>query len=124
MQVNFDQLNTAFLEAMNDIGRYGHTLYGPLPRVRAAHRAPERVTSDEIADHAQAHFIDYLNRVPHDHFKTRKHQLAAVAFNAMMEFQFADLENEPCPYCGPNCFNGAAHNAFREDGSLYSERSK
>jgi hypothetical protein len=41
----------------------------------------------------------YLNHEPHDHFGTDKHQLAAVAFNAMMEFYFAGLGEEgedPC----------------------------
>lgn len=87
-------LNPKFLEAMNDIGRYGHEKYGDLPRERSQHRNPLRVTSSEIADHASEHFFQYLREGSHDHFKTRRHQLAAVAFNAMMEFQLAGLEDE------------------------------
>lgn len=44
--------------------------------------------------HANEHFRMAINGEIHDHFKTRKHQLAAVAFNAMMEFYFAGLETE------------------------------
>jgi len=47
-----------------------------------------------IANHSWNHFAEYLAGLPHDHFHTRKHQLAAVAFNAMMEFYFAGLEDE------------------------------
>jgi hypothetical protein len=83
-----------FLQAMNEIGAYGFDIYGELPQRRYHHRNPERVTSAVIAEHAKQHFSDYLADVPHDHFQTRKHQLAAVAFNAMMEFYFAGLENE------------------------------
>jgi hypothetical protein len=106
---------------MNDIGRYGHEKYGSLPRVRSEHAKPERVTTEEIADHALNHFLAYLSGEPHDHFKTRKHQLAAVAFNAMMEFQFAGLEDE-CEYCGPVCYKGACHNARVEAGDRYSDK--
>jgi hypothetical protein len=93
-------LSAKFLEAMNDIGRYGHEKYGT---DSFHHRALTgdtsrgdllRARSSVIAEHACAHFEMHLNQIPHDHFGTRKHQLAAVAFNAMMEFYFAGLENE------------------------------
>jgi hypothetical protein len=87
-------LNAAFLEAMDEIGAYGFGVYGELPRRREDHRNPERVTTIEILQHARDHFLAYALNTPHDHFQTRRHQLAAVAFNAMMEFQFAGLENE------------------------------
>lgn len=90
----------AFLEAMNDIGRYGHQKYGEFS---FHHRATlgdhsrgdhSRTTSEAIAKHAKDHFDAYLRGETHDHFLTHKHQLAAVAFNAMMEWYFADLERE------------------------------
>lgn len=87
-------LNPKFLEAMNDIGRYGHEKYGALPSVRSEHANPARVVPEEIAAHSTGHYISYLNGHKHDHFNTRRHQLAAVAFNAMMEFYFAGLEDE------------------------------
>jgi hypothetical protein len=93
-RLTFDTLNAKFVEAMNDIGRHGYSKYGPLPYLRSDHSNPQRVSSEAVADHALTHFLDYLQGVPHDHFKTRGHQLAAVAFNAMMEFQFAGLDGE------------------------------
>jgi hypothetical protein len=95
----------AFLEAMNDIGRYGFEKYGDLSfQYRRSQgdisRGPlKRCQPQTLADHAQEHFSMYLNHEPHDHFGTDKHQLAAVAFNAMMEFYFAGLGEEgedPC----------------------------
>lgn len=87
-------LNARFVEAMNEIGRHGHEKYGQLPRSRASHPSPARVTPVEIANHADGHFRMYLAGTPHDHFGTRRHQLAAVAYNAMMEFHFAGLDAE------------------------------
>lgn len=93
-------LSESFLEAMNDIGRYGHQKYG---EQSFQHRRlqgdtsrgnMERTTSRSIADHATNHFAMYLRGEAHDHFRTRRHQLAAVAFNAMMECYFAELEHE------------------------------
>lgn len=90
----YEFLNAAFIEAMNEIGEHGFVKYGDLPQERSKHRNPERVTRYKNAEHAEEHFFQYLRGTPHDHFKTRRHQLAAVAFNAMMEFQFAGLEDE------------------------------
>ena len=93
-------LNLKFLEAMNDIGRYGNDKYGPdsfHQRQQSGDRSRgklARALPKEIAKHAHEHFIMYLRGEQHDHFNTRKHQLAAVAFNAMMEFYFSGLEDE------------------------------
>jgi hypothetical protein len=91
---SYEFLDATFLQAMNDIGRYGHDKYG---KDSFHHRAQngdhsrgdmDRTTSYAIASHARGHFDMYLANEKHDHFNTRKHQLAAVAFNAMMEFFF------------------------------------
>lgn len=87
-------LSAKFLEAMNDLMRYGYEKYGPFPEKREDHVNPARVKNSELAHHAQEHFAEYLFGIPHDHFDTRRHQLAAVAINAMMEFQLAGLETE------------------------------
>jgi hypothetical protein len=98
MQYKF--LNKAFLEAMNDIGRYGEKKYGNCSFAARAARGDtsrgdlERCAPAVISDHAKEHFRSYLADEPHDYFGTRKHQLAAVAFNAMLEFHFASLETE------------------------------
>lgn len=90
----------SFIEAMEDIGRYGHAKYG------AASFQARRLSGDvsrgglartqpsAIACHAAEHFRAYLRGELHDHFGTHKHQLAAVAFNAMMEYHFAALADE------------------------------
>lgn len=96
----YDFLNPAFLAAMNDIGRYGNDKYGSdsfHQRAKAGDKSRgnlSRCEPEVIAQHAQDHFAMHLRGEKHDHFHTRKHQLAAVAFNAMMEFYFADLEGE------------------------------
>jgi hypothetical protein len=95
-----DFLLPKFIEAMNDIGRYGHEKYGKDSfhhRVGTGdHSRGElaRTRPGQIAEHAEAHFDMHLRNIPHDHFNTRRHQLAAVAFNAMMEYYFAGLESE------------------------------
>jgi len=83
---------------MDDIGRYGSEKYGVTSfqhRRLAGDRSRgemKRCQPQAIADHAREHFSMYLNHIEHDHFKTDRHQLAAVAFNAMMEFYFARLD--------------------------------
>lgn len=85
----------AFIKAMEEIGRYGFEKYGERSfQARAARGEVERdgrTTSQAIADHARAHFDAYLSHEVHDKFGTDLHQLAAVAFNAMMEAHFAGL---------------------------------
>ena len=100
MTQHYPFLVEQFLVAMNEIGAYGHAKYG---EESFDHRRTLGDTSraklvrtlpDAIAAHAQEHFHSYLCGELHDHFGTRRHQLAAVAYNAMMEFYFAGLENE------------------------------
>jgi hypothetical protein len=94
-------LSDSFLKAMDEIGNYGFEKYGPdsfqsrRQNGDATRGDMKRNQSRVIADHAQEHFNQYLSYVPHDHFKTDKHQLAAVAFNAMMEFVYAGLDKDP-----------------------------
>lgn len=97
MSQPYEFLDPKFLELMNDIGRYGFEKYGEdsfqARRLRGEYSRPdmERVTPRAIGVHANDHFTMYLAGVPHDKFGTAEHQLAAAAFNAMMEFFFAGL---------------------------------
>lgn len=89
----------SFLDAMNDIGKYGYEKYKEQSfqhqQLLGSHkRTSDRVSAEELQWHAGEHFRMYNSGEKHDHFHTKKHQLAAVAFNAMMEYFFADLENE------------------------------
>jgi len=96
----FEFLSEPFLEAMNDIGRYGFEKYREQSfQARALSgdrsRGPlYRCQSESILCHSNEHCQAYLRNEKHDHFGTRKHQLAAAAFNAMMEFYFAALDDE------------------------------
>lgn len=93
-----------FLVAMNEIGQYGEEKYKAQSFYARALRDDRsrgillRTRPEHIAAHASEHFEMYLNDELHDHFNTLKHQLAAVAFNAMMEFYFAGLEDEEANY--------------------------
>lgn len=96
---NFDCLSKKFLEAMNDIGAYGHSKYGvdsfQHRRISGDRsRWMDRVEPEYIQKHVNEHFAMHLRGEIHDHFNTRRHQLAAVAFNAMMEYCLSGLEDE------------------------------
>jgi hypothetical protein len=54
----------------------------------------DRVTTLHLMNHAVTHISQYEDGYKHDHFNTLKHQLAAAAFNLMMEFHFAHLSEE------------------------------
>lgn len=101
----YEFLSTKFIEAMEDIGRHGHQKYGEKSiqhRLAVGDKSRiegSRYTPVALAEHAAEHFRMHLRGELHDHFSTRRHQLAAVAFNAMMEFMFAGLESE-CEHNG------------------------
>lgn len=90
-----------FLEAMADIGRYGFRKYGDqsFQARRLAgdnSRGPlERCKAENVCQHAKDHLNEYRQRTTHDHFGTLGHQLAAAAFNAMMEFYFSRAALNP-----------------------------
>lgn len=91
----YEHLLPAFLEAMDDIGRYGYEKY---KEKSFQHKAltgdrgrDARVESQSLADHSREHFSMYLSRIEHDYFHDDIHQLAAAAFNCMMEAYFAGL---------------------------------
>ena len=87
-------LKESFIKAMNDVGRHGYEKYGDHIASVTSRKPGPRWSSQGQAEHAREHFSQYLLDEPHDHFGTRKHQLAAVAFNAMMEYCYAGLESE------------------------------
>lgn len=99
MQPKLDNLMPGFLEAMDDIGRYGFVKYGAdsfqARRLKGdVSRYMDRVTKDMIMSHVREHAWAYQRGEIHDNFHTLKHQLAAIAFNAMMEYYFAELCGE------------------------------
>jgi hypothetical protein len=89
----YPHLVRKFLRAMEEIGAYGEEKY----REKSFTQNPvryDRTSSDSIGTHISTHYAQYLRGELHDHFHTKRHQLAAIAFNAMMEFVLADLERE------------------------------
>ena len=96
--MTYQFLDKTFLSAMNDIGRLGFEKYRDQSfhalRTAATGRSPNdpRTARKAICRHIQEHVAAYEDGTPHDVFQTLGHQMAAVAFNAMMEFYFAHLE--------------------------------
>ncbi len=95
----FEFLDEEFLELMNDIGRYGEEKYGAdIFHARSLtgdrSRSLKRTQKEEILRHVREHTTAYEDGVQHDHFYTLKHQLAAAAFNAMMEFYFSKHDEQ------------------------------
>jgi hypothetical protein len=94
----YEFLDAKFLELMNDIGRYGHGKYGADSFHARALLGDKsrgnlaRTETEEILRHAHQHIADYENGILHDHFGTLDYQLAAAAFNLLMEFYFSQGE--------------------------------
>jgi hypothetical protein len=86
-------LDDEFLALMNDIGRYGHEKYGADSYHNTGRkRGLSRQSTKELLAHARQHIADYEAGVVHDHFGDLKHQLAAAAFNLLMEVHFSQGE--------------------------------
>ena len=88
----YEFLNEDFLTLMNDIGCLGHEKFGDDIATFTARKLGARWESEAVYDHARDHFEAYMSHIPHDHFGTAKHQLAAAAFNCMLEFIFSQGE--------------------------------
>jgi hypothetical protein len=94
----YEFLNSGFLELMNEIGRYGEEKYGAdsfHARAQTGDRSRGsllRTRKEQILNHARQHITDYENGILHDHFGDASHQLAAAAFNLLMEFYFSQGE--------------------------------
>jgi hypothetical protein len=80
---------------MDDIGRYGFEKYKEKSfqhkSLTGDRERDARVEPQSLADHSREHFSMYLNHVEHDYFHDDLHQLAAAAFNCMMEAYYAGL---------------------------------
>lgn len=91
----FPTLDYEFLRAMDEIGQHGFAKYGEDSFEARARRGDHsrgtllrNAPSNNIA-HGQDHGAMYLCGVRHDHFGTLGHQLAAMGFNAMMEYYYS-----------------------------------
>jgi len=89
----FRTLDQDFLQLMNEIGLYGIEKYGDESFFKNPSRS-ERKSTKVIGDHVANHYMEYQEGILHDHFGTLRHQLAAVAFNAMMEYYMMMKEHK------------------------------
>lgn len=93
----FPNLDMDFIKIMNALGEYGSQKHGDQSfqarRIRGDSREGyDRMKTSELARHAREHFDAYMRGEVHDHFGDLDFQLAAVAFNAMMEFYYLRKE--------------------------------
>jgi Domain of unknown function (DUF5664) len=92
--LRFDIIDPNFLKALAQIGYYGADKYGDL-NWQKSRLDGEKGPINHIYDHLHK----YRTREPYDHEvigTKRKYHLAAIAFNAMMEFWYE--EQAECNY--------------------------
>ena len=92
--MTYEFLDPNFLALMNDIGRIGHEKFGADAFEVAGNgkRVLLRHQKAEILRHAHQHLWLYEDGMRHDKLGTLPAHLAAVAFNAMLEFYFSQGE--------------------------------
>ena len=84
--VNFrwDALNWDFIKLLSEIAHYAAGKYGA-----AEQYANGRLEGEKSPiNHMYEHLREFQAGVLHDHFGTMEHQLAAVAYGAMMEYLY------------------------------------
>ena len=88
VKVSFDYegLNWDFIKLKAEIAAYATGKYGSADQYADIYPQGEQSPINHIAEHMRM----YLAREPHDKFGTLKHQLAAIAYNAMMEFYYLE----------------------------------
>lgn len=91
-QTRYDLLYPTFLYAMAQIANYGATHYGDGNWMKS------RLTGEKGAiNHIYEHLGNYQCEAAYDHKEIGTHRmyhLAAIAFNAMMEFYYEDHETK------------------------------
>lgn len=111
----FPSISYDFIAAMDEIGKLGRDKYADDAiecRIRRGDRSrfSKRIYAREIARHSANHFDEYIDGILHDVYHTRKHQLAAAAFNPMMEFELAALgAEEATPSAEPSAAGASQH---------------
>jgi dATP/dGTP diphosphohydrolase, N-terminal len=82
----YTALNPDFLKALARIAKYAEEKYGSWSQYTAA-----RLEGDKSCiNHIYEHLRQYQLGEPHDKFGDLKMQLAAVAYNAMMEWHYLE----------------------------------
>jgi hypothetical protein len=91
LEKELPHLEPAFLDAINELGEHGARKHGEnaFQVRRAQGRGREgfdRISTVAMMQHVKEHTDAYLAGAPHDHFGNLEMQLAAIAFNPMMEY--------------------------------------
>ena len=90
----YEFLNPDFLELMNGIGRLGHEKFGA-DAIEVSGDKTRKIPRHQRGMnmlHAYRHITAYEDGVKHDKLGTLQAQLAATAFNCMLEFWFSQGE--------------------------------
>jgi hypothetical protein len=89
----YDVLYWQFIHAMAQIGHFGAEKYGELN-----YRQPGLQRDKSPINHIANHLRKFIENEPYDHPEVgnqRKYHLAAIAFNAMMQFWHEDHQDYP-----------------------------
>jgi hypothetical protein len=92
IKLRYDLLDFNFIEAMAKIAHYGVITYG-----EGNWRKSRLVRDKSPINHIIKHVKQFLGKEEYDHpeiGKGYKMQLAAIAFNAMMEFYYVEKEEK------------------------------
>jgi hypothetical protein len=80
----WDALNWEFLKLLARIAHYADAKYGRAENYVDSELGGDRSPMNHIPEHVR----QYLTGEPHDHFDDPAFHLAAIAYNAMMEFYY------------------------------------
>lgn len=100
---DYEGLNWNFIKLMAEIANYACTKYGSAEQYTNGRLEGQRSPINHIAEHMRA----YMAREQHDKFGDLDHQLAAIAYNAMMEFYYLHHGGPTVP----NAFYGGSATA-------------
>jgi hypothetical protein len=87
LESNRGTLVTEFLDLMQEIGELGLKKFPNTNFEKMLREGkPLDLEGRNCIGHIEAHLWSYQHAYHHDHFHTMEHQLAAAAFNLMMEY--------------------------------------
>lgn len=80
----YHRLNWDFIKLMAQIANYADSKYGSVEQYTDSRLLGEKSPMNHIPEHVR----QYLAHEPHDHFRDHAYHLAAIAYNAMIEFYY------------------------------------
>ena len=90
---NYEGLNWDFIKLQAEIANYARAKYGSIDQYADGRLEGEKSPLNHMAEHMRM----YMARETHDKFGTLKHQLAAIAYNASMEFFYLEHGGPTAP---------------------------